>query len=236
MSQKRFMASLTEPLVNERFLNMKGYGEFSAPNFIFYWPHQINEEFQTFYKQVPKHSPISELSYYYIYLFAKQSINVDGDFYECGVFRGGSAAFISRCIAGSGKAFHLFDTFAGMPETNRFKDPIHVKGDFSDTSLEEVKALVGHEDFVVYHPGFIPETFPKDAKIAFAHVDVDIYQSVKDSLEFIYPRMTQGGIILLDDYGHYTCAGARDATDEFFIDKPCRVISIFTNQAFVMKL
>jgi O-methyltransferase len=230
------MTSSPEPIVDPRFLDMNGYGAFSAPDFVFYWPHTINEEFQKLYKEVPSHSPICELAYYYIYLFAKQSINIEGDFYECGIFRGGSAAFIAKCIAGSGKSFHLFDTFAGMPETNPFKDPIHIEGDFADTSLEEVEKTVGHEDFVHYHQGLIPETFPKDAKIAFAHIDVDIYQSVKDSLEFIYPRMAQGGIILLDDYGHYTCAGARDATDEFFFGKPCRVISMFTNQAFVMKL
>ena len=81
----------------------------------------------------------------------------------------------------SQKKLHLFDTFKGMPSTLKGVD-WHKAGDFADTSLESVRAYVGAQEQCVYHQGLIPETFAglETAKIAFAHIDVDIYQSVMD--------------------------------------------------------
>ncbi|MEI9897143.1 MAG: TylF/MycF/NovP-related O-methyltransferase [Chthoniobacter sp.] len=69
-----------------------------------------------------------------------------------------------------------------------------------------------------FHVGFIPETF-RDVSIpqlAFAHIDVDLYQSVLDCVEFVYPRLTPGGVMLFDDYGFPSCTRAREATDLAF--------------------
>jgi O-methyltransferase len=162
----------------------------------------------------------------------------DGEFFECGVYKGGSASFLAKIINGSGKRLHLFDTFGGMPETNPMRDPVHEKGDFADVAIDEVRALVGHESFVHFHQGFIPETFAgmEDSRIAFAHVDVDIHRSVHDCCEFIYPRLALGGVMVFDDYGHVTCIGARQAVDEYFADKPSRPIPLYTGQAIVTKV
>lgn len=203
-----------------------------------YLPHLMDAEFLRLHAMVPKHSPVGECSYYTLYTAVRQTLHVPGIFMECGVFRGGSASFIANVIDGSGKEFHLFDTFAGMPDTNPMRDPVHLKGDFADTSLAEVRETVGHTDFVHYHAGFIPYTFADivDRSIALAHVDVDIHQSVKDCCEFIYPRLASGGMMLFDDYGHCTCIGARQAVDEFFADKRERPITLYSGQALVVKL
>lgn len=210
-------------------------------NFIFegvYVPFRADANFLKLYSAVPSHSPIHEWSYYHLYLMALQSLNLDGDFFECGVFKGGSAAFLAKIISGHGKSLHLFDTFAGMPETNPMRDPIHEKGDFSNVAIAEVRALVGHDDFVHFHKGLIPETFAgmEDARIAFAHVDVDIHSSVLACCEFIYPRLSPGGVIVFDDYGHVTCIGARQAVDEYFADKRSRPIPLYSGQALVTKI
>jgi len=83
----------------------------------------------------------------------------------------------------------------------------------------------------------MPATFAEreKARIAFAHVDVDIYRSVLDCCEFIYPRLVQGGFMLFDDYGFASCPGARRAVDEFFLDAPETPIVLGTGQAFVIK-
>jgi O-methyltransferase len=203
-----------------------------------YVPYLADDRFNELHAAVPEHSPIKVWSYYFIYLMAKQSLNVRGDFFECGVFRGGSASFIARLMEGSGKTLHLFDTFAGMPKCDPMRDPVHEEGNFSDVAIDEVRALVGHEDFVSFHQGFIPETFDgmEDRDIAFAHVDVDIYSSVRECCEFIYPRLAPGGVIVFDDYGHVTCIGARQAVDEYFADKPSRPIPLYTGQAIVVKI
>lgn len=191
--------------------------------------------FMKLYDAVPEHSPIQDVGYYSLWLLARQAMHVEGSFVECGVFRGGSASFLADIINGK-KALHLYDTFEGMPDTDRAHDTLHVKGDFDDTSLDEVRQTVGHADSVFYHKGRIPETFDSLPKhIAFAHIDVDIYQSVKDCCEHIYPRMTKGGIMVFDDYGHFTCPGANEAVNEYFADKESVPLPLVYGQCVVFK-
>jgi hypothetical protein len=66
-------------------------------------------------------------------------------------------------------------------------------------------------------------------------LDVDLYQPTLDSLTFFYEKMTQGGIILCDDYGFTTCPGAKKAMDSFLSDKPEEVVSLPTGQGFVVR-
>lgn len=212
---------------------MAGYVETKIHG-VFYFPHLIDANFKRLHTLVPSSSPIHKNSYWNIYALARQSLNITGDFWECGVFTGGSASFIANVMEGSGKTLHLFDSWEGLPELSEH-DHVHFKGEFSNTSLDEVKKTVGH-DFVQYHKGWIPETFTVEGPIAFAHIDVDLYQSVKDCCEYIYPRMTLGGVMLFDDYGHYTCPGAREAVDEYFTDKRSVPLPLVTGQAVVFKI
>uniref|UniRef100_UPI003D815E33 TylF/MycF/NovP-related O-methyltransferase n=1 Tax=Trichloromonas sp. TaxID=3069249 RepID=UPI003D815E33 len=135
-----------------------------------------------------------------------------------------------------GKPLRLFDTFSGMPETDTVKD-FHNKGDFSNTNLTAVKKVVGERSFVKYEPGFIPDTFAshESAQICFAHIDVDIYQSVMDCCDFIFPRLVEGGFMVFDDYGFPTCPGARQAVDEYFSSQGAVPICLPTGQAIVFK-
>ena len=71
--------------------------------------------------------------------------------------------------------------------------------------------------------------------IALAHIDVAVYFSIRDSLDFIWPRLSRGGFIVFDDYGFATCPGARQAVDEFFAPLPIRPLSLPTGQAVVFK-
>jgi O-methyltransferase len=114
---------------------------------------------------------------------------------------------------------------------------IHRKGDFSDTNLETVRGVVGNPERVEFHPGWIPDTFREmsDAQVAFVHVDVDIYRSILDCCEFIYPRLNAGGVMVFDDYGFPTCPGARKAVDEFFANKPETPIVLDTGQAIAIR-
>lgn len=123
-----------------------------------------------------------------------------------------------------------------MPETDPQRDILKEK-DLGDTSLAEVSAFVGPDATVEYHPGVIPATFDglETLTFAFSHVDVDIYRSVRDCCEFIYPRTMRGGIILFDDYGIAACPGARQAVDEFFRDKPEYPLVLHTGQAIVIR-
>jgi O-methyltransferase len=196
-------------------------------------------EFGPLFSEIRQFTLVSSARAWIIYSLAKQSLSVSGNFYEAGVFRGGIALLLRKVLEkkSGDRQLRLFDTFAGMPQTNAQKD-IHQEGDFSDTSLEGVQSLVGTPAFVTYHPGFIPASFAglEFDIIAFAHIDLDIYQSILDSCHFIYPRLSSGGVIVFDDYGSMSCPGAREAVDRFFADKPEVPLVLPTGQAIVFKL
>jgi O-methyltransferase len=209
----------------QEYLTHKGYAKIVREDFM-YLECLVNGNFQKIFRSVDGVTTMPMEKLWTLYQMAWQCINVRGLFMECGVFAGGSASLIAQTIAGSGKKLHLFDTFAGMPETDERFD-IHVAGDFAiddhgqTVTLDSVKAFVGHQNDVVFHQGFIPNTFtdmPREP-ISFAHVDVDIYQAMKDCCEWIYPRLSAGGVIIFDDYAQPTCPGARKAIDEYFFDK-----------------
>lgn len=194
-----------------------------------------DEEFHAIKKYLVEHTltliDINRL--YILYQLCKDIENKDGDLAEVGVYKGGSLYLMSQVL--KDKKIFAFDTFEGMPEVCEH-DNAHRKGDFSQTSLEGVQKSVGASN-VEYHQGIFPDTSEpiKENKFSFVHIDVDIYKSVIDCSEFFYSRMVPGGYMIYDDYGFITCKGARKAVDEFFADKPERVIYLPTGQALIIK-
>ncbi len=209
-------------------------GEFYTPLFN---PGLGYGEFKKFYDRAKDYTVVSADRCYILCTLASQALALNGDIWECGVYRGGTAVLLAELIAatqGTSPALHLFDTFRGMPETDS-KIDLHQSGDFADTSLSIVQERVHREVRVVFHEGFLPDTFMglESSQIAFAHIDVDLYQSVLDCCKFILPRLVNGGFIVFDDYGFPSCPGARKAVDEFFRDRPEKPLVLSTGQAIV---
>ncbi len=204
----------------------------------FYSPWFAEGEFRHYYALAAPRSLVSVDRCYVLYTLLKQSLLLDGDVWECGVYKGGTAAMMAQILHDKmpQKKLYLFDTFEGMPETDSDKD-VHKKGDFADTGLSTVMSYVGNSETAIFRSGLIPTTFTglESAEISFAHVDVDIYQSIIDSLNFIWPRLTRGGFIVFDDYGWPSCPGARTAVDEFFADKSSIPLCLASGQALVFK-
>jgi O-methyltransferase len=199
----------------------------------------FSDEFQKYYSIAAPRTLVSPDRCYVLYTLLRQALRIDADIVECGVYRGGTAAMIAKVIAangGHGKKLYLLDTFSGMPDTDKKRD-LHVKGDFADTSAEEVERFVNEPEIAIIRKGFIPETFIglESRRFAFAHIDVDIYKSIIDSLEFIWPRLSAGGFIVFDDYGFPSCPGARQAVDHFFAETPVQPLCLPTGQAVVFK-
>lgn len=147
-----------------------------------------------------------------------------GDLIELGVYKGGSAGAIAWALRNAGieRTLHLCDTFEGMPKTLDWE--FHEEFDFADTSLSAVSKRLDEltPGFPIrYHKGLFSDTLPGvgEKLFCFAHIDADLYESVKQACEFVYPRMASGGVILFDDYGASTCPGAKKAVDEFFLDR-----------------
>lgn len=203
------------------------------------WFGAGDSAFREIYEPIRPYSLVSSDRCYTLYTAARQVARTipDGQWWECGVYKGGTAmllaALIRRFELQQRVALRLFDTFAGMPQTDAQRD-IHTAGDFADTDEAAVRARLPHA-FVHLHRGMIPQTFAgfDQARIALAHIDVDIFRSVLDSSEFIYPRMLAGGFMIFDDYGFPTCPGARQAVDEYFANKPEVPFVLPTGQAMV---
>lgn len=209
-------------------------GRFYAPLFS---PWLGYGQFQQIWDDIKAYTLISPDRAYVLHTLATQALDLGADIWECGVYKGGTARLLAKLVDAQPAAtarLHLFDTFEGMPETDPEHD-LHGKGDFADTDLASVQRAVGSSQRVDYHQGFIPDTFRglEDARIAFAHIDVDIYKSVWDCCEFILPRLVPGGIMVFDDYGFPTCPGAREAVDAFFHDRPLRPLVLSTGQAII---
>lgn len=143
--------------------------------------------------------------------------DIPGELMEVGVYQGGSAIIIREEI--TDKALYLFDTFEGFDDQLHESDPTtYFVGDCcADISI--VKNLMRGQNNVFITQGTFPQTsdIVKNKQFAFAHIDVDIYQATKDSLEFIYPRMSVGGVILVHDYPAHN--GVKLAVDEFMKGK-----------------
>jgi O-methyltransferase len=174
-----------------------------------------------------------------LWILLRQALHIHGDIWECGVYKGGTAAMMAAVLRDQPhleKKLFLFDTFQGMPAVDSGKD-LHQKGDFHDTSAEAVRSYVGGDVFCILRQGLIPDTFKglESATVAFAHIDVDLYRSIPDSLNFIWPRLARGGFLVFDDYGFPSCPGARAAVDEFFAAEACVPLCLPTGQAVVFK-
>jgi O-methyltransferase len=202
----------------------------------FLQPWRKDEKFLGLWSQAKAGTTSRIETCYFINALASSAARVPGDFVECGVYQGGTALFLGSIAETSGKGLHLFDSFAGMPEQTKATDSYKV-GSLGDTSLEAVERRLSHLRGISIYPGFMPETFAGTniPTIALAHIDVDQYKSTLECCKFIYPRMSLGGIMIIDDYGRPGTPGARVAVDEFFADKVEKPISLSTGQCFLIK-
>lgn len=171
------------------------------------------------------------------------------DFAECGCWKGHSSYFISKLILKSDKniKFHIFDSFEGLSKETP-KDNELLK--LNKNGIEKIRSqFLSNEDFVRnkvlkefqfvnIYKGWIPEKFKiiENSKFSFVHIDVDLYEPTYKSLEFFYPRLVEGGIIVCDDYNSKFFDGSKKAWDEFFLKNKFKInFSPSLGSIFVIK-
>lgn len=162
---------------------------------------------------------------------------IPGDIVECGVWKGGSMMAVAQVLTSLGETerhLYLFDTFEGMTAPSSedvaadgrsaqalmaSSDPADPRSVWCVAPLEGVKAALAGTgyDFARMHfvKGRVEDTVPGQApdRIALLRLDTDWYESTRHELEHLYPRLAPGGVLVLDDYGHWQ--GARKAVDEY---------------------
>jgi O-methyltransferase len=162
---------------------------------------------------------------------------IPGDFVECGVWRGGSsmlAALTLLELKDSTRTLYLYDTFEGMSRptekdvsykghaaSGRWEERRHGEGSaWCEASIEDVRANMSKTgypgDRLRFIKGKVEDTVPSviPDKNSLLRLDTDWYESTRHEFEHLYPRLEVGGVLIIDDYGHWQ--GARVAADEYF--------------------
>ena len=168
---------------------------------------------------------------------------IPGDFVECGVWRGGSMSVAARALLTRQRHDHhfadrslwLYDTFEGMSEPTsadvdlqgqtaerllRIHRPDDRHGVWCISRLEEVQQTMAASGFprsrTHFIQGKVEETLPttRPQSIALLRLDTDWYESTRCELEYLFPLLSVGGVLIIDDYGHWQ--GCRQAVDDYF--------------------
>jgi len=166
-----------------------------------------------------------------LHSLARAQRSLRGAMAELGVYQGSSARII--CEAKGNSALHLFDTFSGFPEPGEGESHIFARGQFA-ASLSSVRSALGAYGEVHFHPGVFPQSAAglDELRFSLVHLDVDLYASTLAGLEFFYPRMVPGGIIVTHDYS--TLPGVAQAFSTFLAKKRRAIIELPTTQAMVV--
>lgn len=161
---------------------------------------------------------------------------IPGDIVECGVWSGGSmllAALALKHFGDTSRKIYLYDTFAGMPkpeDIDRRWDGMPALPTWQHHqetgrpwgyggSAEHVKRVVAQSGYpaenFVFVEGMVEDTLPaiRPEKVSLLRLDTDLYSSTYHELVCLFPLLSVGGILIVDDYGAYQ--GARIATDQF---------------------
>ena len=159
---------------------------------------------------------------------------VPGDFVECGVFAGSNAAAMARAIldgyhvrpgVAPPRHVHLFDSFAGVPSSGPHDEGwTHPKGVSACSRLHVEQYMRNWNippELLVYHEGLFEDTLQRAAahapQIAVLRLDGDLYESTRICLEHLYPLVSVGGWVIVDDWN---LPGCRKAVDEYFGGAP----------------
>ncbi|MCH2181946.1 MAG: TylF/MycF family methyltransferase [Mariniblastus sp.] len=163
---------------------------------------------------------------------------IAGSFVECGVWRGGSMAAVARTLLNRGvndRSLWLYDTFDGMSEPTdkdvdflgktashllQAEDPQDAKSVWCRSSIGQVRSVMEQTSYphqqINLVEGKVEETLlqHRPAQIALLRLDTDWYESTRLELEMLFPLISPGGVLIIDDFGHWQ--GCRRAVEEYF--------------------
>lgn len=209
-----------------------------------------DEVFSAIFREVREYTMTDKAALFALYTAVCYVLrnNIPGDFVECGVWKGGSALLAGLVLQRYGvtdRALYLYDTFEGMTP------PDTVDIDKDDQSAQQLMETYGDENGWCYASyeevaerfaarRFLFDVFLKKGdvldtlgdhtgQIAILRLDTDWFASTKFELERLYPMLSKGGLLIIDDYGHWR--GSRMATDAYFAELPSPPMLIRVNES-----
>jgi O-methyltransferase len=191
------------------------------------FPEITDESFWSLYDRCKDFSLVHVTGFYNVYQSIKyiSENGIKGSFVECGCFLGGIIMFmglLKKELKIEGADIVAFDSFSGPPVGSTdvmlgkiVKTPSLLPRYHSQT-LDNIQTVVGSLGGYVFVDGLIENTVPctEMPDVALLRLDTDFYSSTSVELQFLYPKLVSGGVLIIDDYGLF--AGARRAVDEYF--------------------
>lgn len=156
-------------------------------------------------------------------LLCRRLADVPGAAAELGVYRG----FFARCINQllPERKIYLFDSFEGFAEEACATDSFQAA--HANTTIEKVLAILPYPEKVILKPGFFPESLGGlEEQFCLVSLDVDFYQTTLEGLRYFWPRIAEGGYLLLHDWGSPKLPGVAKALQDFERENGCRIPAI----------
>lgn len=183
-----------------------------------YAPWLNDQAFQAAHARVVQHTLVDVYRLYELWHLARQLDGVEGDFLEVGVWRGGSGCMLALAGQDRNRQVFLADTFTGVVKAGD-RDTNYVGGEHADTQTDTVLTLAqrcGVDTQVNVLVGMFPEQNAEQVgqQLALVHIDVDVYESARDVLQWALPRLTPGAVVIFDDYGFHGCEGVTRLVNE----------------------
>lgn len=214
-------------------------------------PRDMEDDFVDAYELSKAFTMTSAERMYALYQAVRYVVEnrIEGDFVECGVWRGGSCMLMAHTLKALGetsRTLYLYDTFTGMTRPGEHDIRKRDRGEqitrweasrreghnaWAYAPIDEVREnllTTGYpEERLVFVEGEVQKTLPATApeRVALLRLDTDWYESTLHELVHLYPRLARRGVLVLDDYGSFE--GARRAVDEYLAENR---LGIFLNR------
>ncbi len=211
-----------------------------------YTPWQGDEAFMKIYVQIKNNTLVDIYRCYELWQLIQKSHSLDPNaaILEVGVWRGGTAGIMARQLSNvaSKATLYLADTFSGVAKAGA-NDSFYTGGEHSDTSQYIVEDVLKNKSQYPYYK-ILKGIFPEDTadKISvhelfgLCHIDVDVYESAKDILEWVWNKLIPGGVVVFDDYGFHSCTGVTKLVEEYRNHSDRQIIHNLNGHAIMIKL
>ena len=209
-----------------------------------YSPWNKDNSFQAMFASIEGFTLVDKYRCFELWKLIEQIAKLkNGSIIEIGVWRGGTGALIAKQAKNCGIEERVFlcDTFTGVVKAG-VRDSAYKGGEHADTSRQAVEELIltrMNLDNVEILEGIFPDQTGhrvEGMQFRFCHIDVDVYQSAKDVVDWIWDKMVPGGIMVYDDYGFYGCDGITKYVEEQMMRKDRLVIHNLNGHAIILKL
>ncbi|MBL0181236.1 MAG: class I SAM-dependent methyltransferase [Chitinophagaceae bacterium] len=211
-----------------------------------YTPWQGDASFMNIYNQIKDNTLVDIYRCYELWQLLHK-INVldpHAAVLEVGVWRGGTAGIMSQRLADlkSSATLYLADTFSGVAKAGA-NDSFYTGGEHSDTSQQVVEDVLKNKSGYPHYK-ILKGIFPEDTvnevsaseSFGLCHIDVDVYDSAKDILEWVWDKLIPGGVVVFDDYGFHSCTGVTKLVEEYRNRSDRHIIHNLNGHALMIKL